>query len=103
MHDNRKSSPSVSLLLLQHGQNISSGIFEPGDGCGTGITAVNTLIVSFDLASVTLKTDAAVREFIDDCFDIVNREIKNRKSCRRVIRLGIDEHPAAAGKFQRQP
>jgi hypothetical protein len=70
-------------------------------GGGT-IPAHDPFLVSLDVRQIiSLKTHAALCEFINRLIHITNREIKDGERRRSMIRLRINENIIAAGEMQR--
>src|SRR5437763_828239 len=57
-----------ALTLLQHGQNISGRIFEPGDRRAAVVE--DSFVVRFDLTVVVLKAHAFLLQLIDGLVDV---------------------------------
>lgn len=94
--------PPTSLLselrcfLLDHRENIPSGIFKPGDR--RAIPTHDPLFVRLDVGQIiNLKMHAALCQFVHRFIDIIDREIKDGEVGRSVIRLRINENVIAAG------
>ena len=85
---------SLLLPVLQHGQDVSRGIFEPRDHWA--FVSVNAFLIGLDFAFVFLEAYAQIIQFVDGLFDIVHDEIENRKTRRRVIWFGIEKYPLVA-------
>ena len=97
----RRAEPERFLgRFLEHRQDITGGVFEPGDQWPAA--AKDSLLVGFEVTLIALKAHASLRELVHGFLNIVDREIENSEGRRNMIRLGVDEHRSAAGKVQIQ-
>src|SRR5713226_9492270 len=88
-------------LLLENGQNIAGGVFEPRYH-GTS-AAENSSFVRFEIGLVIdLKADTALRELVHRFVHIVHREIEDGEGCRSMVRLRVNQDRGAARKVQVQ-